>query len=71
VHRDVKPANIMPHKGVTVKVGDFGIAKLASSRQFTNTGMLMGTPSYMSPEQIEGQPVDGRSDQFALAAIAF
>jgi serine/threonine-protein kinase len=71
VHRDVKPANIMLHKGVTVKVGDFGIAKIASSRQFTNTGMLMGTPSYMSPEQIEGQPVDGRSDQFALAAIAY
>jgi serine/threonine protein kinase len=71
VHRDVKPANIMMHKGVTVKVGDFGIAKIASSRQFTNTGMLMGTPSYMSPEQIEGRPVDGRSDQFALAAVGY
>lgn len=71
VHLDVKPANIMLHKGVTVKVGDFGIAKIASSRQFTNTGMMMGTPSYMSPEQIEGQPVDGGSDQFALAAVSY
>jgi serine/threonine protein kinase len=70
VHRDIKPANIMLQDKVTVKVADFGIAKLMSS-QNTLTGLLMGTPSYMSPEQIEARPVDGRSDQFALAVLAY
>ena len=71
VHRDVKPANIMLHKGATVKIADFGIAKLASAQSHTRTGMVMGTPSYMSPEQIEMRPVDGRSDQFSLAVVAY
>jgi serine/threonine protein kinase len=71
VHRDIKPANIMLHKGATVKVADFGIAKSMSTEHGTMTGMIMGTPSYMSPEQIEAQPVDGRSDQFSLAVVAF
>jgi len=70
VHRDIKPANIMLQNKVTVKVADFGIAKLMSQNA-TMTGMLMGTPSYMSPEQIEAQPVDGRSDQFSLAVVAY
>jgi serine/threonine protein kinase len=71
VHRDIKPANIMLHKGTTVKVADFGIAKSMSTEHGTMAGMIMGTPSYMSPEQIEAQPVDGRSDQFSLAVVAF
>jgi serine/threonine-protein kinase len=71
VHRDVKPANIMLHKGVTVKIADFGIAKITSAQSHTRTGMVMGTPSYMSPDQIEMRPVDGRSDQFSLAVVAY
>jgi serine/threonine protein kinase len=71
VHRDIKPANIMLHKGITVKVADFGIAKNMSTEYGTMAGMIMGTPSYMSPEQIEAQPVDGRSDQFSLAVVAY
>jgi serine/threonine protein kinase len=71
VHRDIKPANIMLHKGITVKVADFGIAKNMATEYGTMAGMIMGTPSYMSPEQIEAQPVDGRSDQFSLAVVAY
>ena len=71
VHRDIKPANIMLQGDVTVKVADFGVAKLMSAPNQTMTGVLMGTPSYMSPEQVEAQPVDGRSDQFSLAVLAY
>jgi hypothetical protein len=71
VHRDIKPANIMLDKGVTVKVADFGIAKITSTEHHTVTGMVMGTPSYMSPEQIEALPSDGRSDQFSLAVVGY
>jgi serine/threonine protein kinase len=76
VHRDIKPANIMiagPNSGSpgTVKITDFGIAKITASEQFTMTGAIVGTPHYMSPEQVQGQPVDGRSDQFSLAVIAY
>jgi len=71
VHRDIKASNIMFHHGATVKITDFGVAKIASTEQPTRTGMPMGTPSYMSPEQIQGHPVDGRSDQFSLAVVAF
>jgi hypothetical protein len=71
VHRDIKPANIMLEKGVTVKVADFGIAKIASSKNYTKTGVTMGTPSYMSPEQLDAKPLDGRSDQFSLAVVAY
>jgi serine/threonine protein kinase len=70
VHRDIKPANIMLHNGADVKVADFGIAKIMSA-QTTLTGLVMGTPSYMSPEQIEAKAVDGRSDQFSLAVLAY
>jgi serine/threonine protein kinase len=70
VHRDIKPANIMLQNGSIVKVADFGIAKLISQNA-TLTGVLMGTPSYMSPEQIETRAVDGRSDQFSLAVLAY
>jgi tRNA A-37 threonylcarbamoyl transferase component Bud32 len=71
VHRDIKPANIMLDKGVTVKVADFGVAKITTSEHHTITGVVMGTPSYMSPEQIEALPSDGRSDQFSLAVVAY
>ncbi len=71
VHRDIKPANIMLHKTVIVKIADFGIAKIDSTQNQTATGMVMGTPRYMSPEQIEQKPLDGRSDQFALAVVAY
>jgi serine/threonine-protein kinase len=71
VHRDIKPANIMIAANGTVKITDFGIAKITASEQFTMTGSIVGTPHYMSPEQVQGQAVDGRSDQFSLAVIAF
>jgi len=71
VHRDVKPANIMIAGNGTAKITDFGIAKITASEQFTMTGSIVGTPHYMSPEQVQGQAVDGRSDQFSLAVIAF
>jgi alpha-tubulin suppressor-like RCC1 family protein/serine/threonine protein kinase len=70
VHRDIKPSNIML-QGTTVKITDFGIAKLTHMEQVTSTGLAMGTPNYMSPEQIQGNPVDGRSDQFSLAVVAY
>jgi hypothetical protein len=70
-HRDIKPANILLDKGVTVKVADFGIAKIASAERQTLTSVVMGTPSYMSPEQIEALPSGGRSDQFSLAVVAY
>ena len=70
VHRDIKPANIMMTKDRLVKVMDFGIAKMASSSR-TQTDVVLGTPTYMSPEQIAGKKVDGRSDVFSLGIVLF
>jgi serine/threonine-protein kinase len=71
VHRDIKPANIMyePETG-TVKVTDFGIARITDSSK-TKTGLVLGTPSFMSPEQIAGKKVDGRSDLYSLGVMLF
>jgi len=71
VHRDVKPANIMYEPGSdVVKVTDFGIARITDSSK-TKTGMVLGTPSYMSPEQLQGKKIDGRSDLFSLAVSLY
>jgi eukaryotic-like serine/threonine-protein kinase len=70
VHRDVKPSNIMVLNDGNIKVADFGIARIDAS-EFTIVGDLLGTPAYMSPEQLSGAPVDKRSDLFAAGVIFF
>ena len=71
VHRDIKPANIMYEaEADQVKVTDFGIARITDSSR-TRTGMVLGTPSYMSPEQLAGKKIDGRSDLFSLGATCY
>ena len=71
VHRDVKPANIMIEDSGRVKVTDFGIAKAESTGNLTATGNILGTPNYMSPEQAQGETLDGRSDLFSLGCIFY
>jgi tRNA A-37 threonylcarbamoyl transferase component Bud32 len=71
IHRDIKPSNIMICFDGAVKIADFGVAKLTASTSLTQSGFVLGTPSYMSPEQAQGRPIDGHSDQFSLAVVAY
>ncbi len=71
VHRDIKPQNLMVMPGGFVKVMDFGIAKQPTAATLTQTGMYLGTPAYMSPEQVRGREVDARSDLYSVAVTLY
>ena len=71
VHRDIKPANIMVVANGPVKITDFGIARMRASGELTQTGMMLGSPKYMSPEQVIGKRADHRSDIFSLGIIVY
>jgi serine/threonine-protein kinase len=71
VHRDIKPANVMIDPALDqVKVTDFGVARLLDASR-TRTGLVLGSPSYMSPEQLAGRAIDGRSDLYSLGVVLF
>lgn len=73
IHRDIKPSNIIMQSDSRIKITDFGIAHIEdpTSTVQTQVGEIMGTPAYMSPEQLQGQPIDGRSDIFSLGVILY
>jgi serine/threonine-protein kinase len=72
VHRDVKPANVMLTGAGRVKVSDFGIAKaVGDATEMTRTGTTLGSPAYMAPEQVKGEPLDGRADLFSLGVVLY
>ena len=71
VHRDLKPQNIMVDMDGNAKITDFGIARSIKTKGLTGTGIIIGTPEYMSPEQVEGKPVDQRSDLYSLGIILY
>jgi serine/threonine-protein kinase len=72
VHRDIKPANIMYNPATEqIKITDFGIARITEDTNKTKTGIILGTPSYMSPEQLGGKELDGRTDLFSLGVMFY
>lgn len=72
IHRDIKPANVLFRENGTLALSDFGIARaIHSDTHMTQTGMVVGTPSYMSPEQAQGKPLTGSSDLYSVAVIAY
>ena len=71
VHRDIKPGNIILQSDGVVKIADFGIAKMLESSTLTQTAAVVGSPHFMAPEQLKGEAVSGRTDQYALAVVAY
>jgi len=71
IHRDIKPANVMVGADGTVKITDFGIARMRNNEVKTMTGMILGSPKYMSPEQVSGKRADNRSDIFSLGVVLY
>src|SRR4029453_16749635 len=71
VHRDLKPGNLMLTEGGSVKIMDFGIARVAGTEHLTNAGSMMGTPAYMAPEQVLGHEVDARADLYAIGVVLY